>query len=140
MAHTRRRQQNSPRTSSPRLQSLKSSPEIGDVERHEFVYASIQHRGVGGLPHRRYLPRHYRYSLRPLHALFDRNGAQQGAVEELMSSSELQHCFYVVVGMCYLAQIMFNMGIADMVNICGQGVYAMCSILRLEHTLPPRFE
>ena len=37
-------------------------------------------------------------------------------------------------------QIMFNMGIADMVNVFTHGTYAMCTILRLEHTLPPRFE
>ena len=35
---------------------------------------------------------------------------------------------------------MFNMGIADLLNALTQGIYAMCTILRLEHTLPSRFE
>ena len=44
------------------------------------------------------------------------------------------------VGMRYLTQIMFHMGIADLVNVYGQSIYAVCTILHLEHTLPPRFE
>ena len=35
---------------------------------------------------------------------------------------------------------MFNMGIADLASACTHGTYAMCTILRLEHTLPLRFE
>ena len=123
-----------------RFQSLKCLLKSGDVEQHEFIAASIQQRGVGGLPHRRYLPRHYRYSLRSLHALFGRYDAQQGTVEELMHSSQLHYYFCAVLSIRNLLQIMFNMGIADMVNVVTQGIYAVCTMLRLEHTLPPRFE
>ena len=61
-------------------------------------------------------------------------------MKALVSSSQLHKCLNVVVGMCDLAQIVFNLRIADLVNVCMHGIYALCTIWRLEHTLPPRFE